>query len=127
MRRNYKQNLVPVGCGDVKPLGTMGNCSCRNVRITVMNECGNWNKVMVVVSTTYSGKSNYMRNENTNGENKLKHVKNTFKMLIIICGIALVIMGLRTNDLKLIIFTLGLPLALTVIWYGTNGKNIWKI
>ena len=68
-----------------------------------------------------------MRNENPNGENKLKRAKNTFKILIIICGIALVIMGLRTNDLKLIIFTLGLPLALTVLWYGTNGNNIWKI
>lgn len=68
-----------------------------------------------------------MRNENTNGENKLKLIKNILKTLIIICGIALVIMGLRTNDLKLIVFTLGLPLTLTVIWYGTNGKNIWKI
>ena len=68
-----------------------------------------------------------MRNENANDKNKLKRAMNTFKMLVIICGIALVIMGLCTNDLKLIIFTLGLPLALTVIWYGTNGNNIWKI
>ncbi len=68
-----------------------------------------------------------MRNENTNGENKLKLIKNTFKTLIIMCGVALVIIGLCTNDLKLIVFTLGLPLTLTVIWYGTNGNNIWKI
>jgi hypothetical protein len=64
--------------------------------------------------------------ENNQDSKKLfRCLKLIVKIIAVFYCIILVCVGIQTKDVSLVLFVVGFPLAVTLLYYAKFGENLW--